>query len=157
MRRRRKNFIHIKDVLMKNSKHIGINKRIKKYKLWTNWRNIMPSPIAKNTWPLRWHGEILVVGTPNSAWSQEMVYLKPEILEKIKKHLPKLKVKDIHFEVGSTPVEKENSNTTRTSKPLSKIDREKIEEWTESIHDDDLKTSISKALASVLRRKSTHK
>ena len=154
--KRKNKFMSVRQILGDNSKRWGIKKETTRYKLWTEWAKIMPTMVAKHTRPIRWQGDVLVVGTPTSAWSQELSYLKPELIEKISTHIPEIKIKDMHFETGyDIPKDDEEKTVTDFKKPLTKEDYDKINEWTGNISDQELKGVVRLTLTSVLSRKNS--
>lgn len=75
-------------------------KAFKRYSMLTRWEEIVGLRIAKNTRPVRFYREALVVMVRNSVWMQELEFLKPQILEKIRASSPEVEVNDIVFKVG---------------------------------------------------------
>ena len=152
-RKRLKNFITFAEVLGKTSGRFRIKIGLMKYSLWDNWKKIMPKTVSDHTTPVRWNNNVLVVGTTTSTWVQELTYLKPELLDRIKRYQPKLKIKDIYFETGHTIFDNtKEARQERKKQQLSDDSKKRINEWTKDIDDDDLKNSIQNALVSVLKR-----
>ena len=66
-----------------------------------NWGEVVGPDIAKNTEPVKFQKDVLVIKVRNSAWTQELQYLKPELLENIRRSFPETKIRDLLFKVGS--------------------------------------------------------
>lgn len=80
-------------------KRRGLSKKIKQHQLWEIWAELVGQAVAKEAAPLRIQRNMLVVEVTNSAWMQELVFLKPRILAKIKDSLPEAGITDIRFEI----------------------------------------------------------
>lgn len=65
-----------------------------------NWEKIVGNVIAKNTRPKNFYKDVLVIYVRNSAWTQELQFLKPQLLEKIRLEFPATKIRDLMFRVG---------------------------------------------------------
>ena len=78
----------------KETKYIEINETLKINKIW---QNLVGKTIAKNTEILNIkHGKI-IVKTINSVWRNELIFQKEDLLQRLKKQEPKLKIKEIEF------------------------------------------------------------
>ena len=71
-----------------------------------NWETIVGTMMAKNTIPLKIKGQILFISTKHSIFAQELGFLTPLILEKVKEQFPELenevnKIKFLHSNMTS--------------------------------------------------------
>lgn len=66
-----------------------------------NWADLVGKDIARNSEPVRFHKDVLVVKVRNSVWTQELQFLKPKLLEKIRQSFPDTKIRDILFRAGT--------------------------------------------------------
>lgn len=80
---------------------LGIRKRLKQAQIIEEWARIVGDRIAKETRAERVRGGILFVSTSSPVWAQELEFMKPEILRKIRDELGKGVVVDIRFKTGS--------------------------------------------------------
>ena len=62
------------------------------------WKTLVGSAIAQKTEPYRLYHGILTIHTKSPAWTQELQFLKYEILQKIQKKFPSLKIQDLRFQ-----------------------------------------------------------
>lgn len=97
-------FSSITEVINKwfESKNLGQKRR--DFNAFHNWDQIVGKDIAKNTEPVKFYKDVLVIKVSNSVWTQELQYLKPNLLEKIRSSFPDTKIKDLIFKVG--PIKK---------------------------------------------------
>lgn len=65
------------------------------------WSDIVGPDIARNTEPIKFHKDVLMIRVRNSVWTQELQFLKPQLLEKIRASFPETKIVDIMFKVGA--------------------------------------------------------
>lgn len=65
-----------------------------------NWDNIVGLDIGKNTKPIKFYKNKLVINVKNSAWIQELQYMKANLLEKIQQAEPDTKISDIILKIG---------------------------------------------------------
>jgi len=65
-----------------------------------NWQGIVGTEIARNTEPVKFYNDVLVIKVRNSVWTQELQYLKPQLLEKIKNAFPETNIRDLMFRIG---------------------------------------------------------
>lgn len=70
------------------------------YSAFNRWNEIVGPDIAKNTEPVKFYDDVLVIRVKNSVWTQELQYLKPQLLEKIRASFPETKIRDLMFKVG---------------------------------------------------------
>ncbi|MFW5628497.1 MAG: DUF721 domain-containing protein [Candidatus Cloacimonadaceae bacterium] len=65
------------------------------------WKSVVGELMAERSYPIRLDKNTLFVGVQNSAWMQELMLLKPDIIQKYKqKH--KEELSDIVFLITST-------------------------------------------------------
>jgi len=70
------------------------------YSVFQAWSKIVGQDIARNTEPIKFYSDILVIRVSNSVWTQELQYLKPQLLEKIRTSFPETNIKDLMFKIG---------------------------------------------------------
>lgn len=67
--------------------------------MWEQWEAVVGIEIAKQTEPLQWQGNTLVIGVTDSCWLQELRMREREIFEKLRRSYPE--VKSLKFKVKS--------------------------------------------------------
>ncbi len=87
----------IKKVLARTLQGLGIEKKVKEGKVFEVWEEAVGKKVASHTRPQRIKGGRLFVGVSDSAWLQELSFLKENIIKKINKRLGEETVKEIFF------------------------------------------------------------
>lgn len=118
VRKKNKNFLHISSVLGSHRK-TPWQRKLHRYEIWNKWEDIVGPLIAENSQPASWRNSTLVVLAANHAWVQELQFLKTEILEKIRKAMPNLKISNIRFETGNRNKFAEEKKDRPSPTPLS--------------------------------------
>ena len=77
-------------------------------KLIYAWKDIAGLQLASKTRPFRFIKGKLLLTVSDSQWLQTLMFLKPEILTKIKNNFPDLNIKDIQGKLGKIPLIKKN-------------------------------------------------
>jgi len=85
------------DLIREFSMQDGVSERLKAYKVVAEWEEIVGGMIGKNTELVRVENGILYVRAANPAWRNELVFMKPSILRKIREKYPESGVTDIFF------------------------------------------------------------
>jgi predicted nucleic acid-binding Zn ribbon protein len=75
----------------------GIAKKMAQYTVFEEWRNIVGETIARCAVPQKVQGSTLVVRAKNAAWANELAFMKPQILKKIRESSPDSLIEDIRF------------------------------------------------------------
>ncbi len=78
-------------------KNLGIETKIKQYEALNIWSKIVGEKVAAATTVEKVREGILYVRVKNSAWRNELVYMKQEILTKIDKAVGSNVIRDIWF------------------------------------------------------------
>ena len=86
----------LKDVLLTQRKHADI----KMVRVWDVWQAVVGEQIGANTNPAAFKGSLLIVNVTNSAWVQQLWFLKKEIVQKINQNLGEDLVTEIKFRIG---------------------------------------------------------
>lgn len=98
---RPKSHLHfIGDILEKLLPKAKWEQKRKQYALWEQWEAVVGIEIAKQTEPLQWQGATLVIGVKDSCWLQELRMREREILEKLRRFSPELKITGIRFKIA---------------------------------------------------------
>lgn len=86
----------IKDVLRSQRKH-GDSKMIR---VWDIWSAAVGEHIGTNTRPAAFKGPLLIVNVVDSAWLQQVWFLKKDIIAKVNDSLGEDLVGEIKFKIG---------------------------------------------------------
>jgi hypothetical protein len=149
-----KDFSSISEVLSGVRLAKSVKDHVRNHEIWTRWLEIVGNELFRVTSPANLDGKTLMVHVAHQAWAQQLHFLKPSILNKIRGICPSSNIKDILFRVG----EIENQSSGRISVPFSKdTDREvKLTERQEmtlrAVEDPDLRQSIRRAMEAERRR-----
>ena len=88
---------HIGGALKKLIKTAGLEKGIAQLKALEIWSETVGETVSKNTEPTSIEHGILSIKTTTSAWRQELLFQKKQIIKKLNKKLNKKLIKDIRF------------------------------------------------------------
>lgn len=70
------------------------------YRLWIDWEHIVGHHVAQRARPQDYRNGVLLVVVASTSWRQELEFLKPELLRKVRDHLGDDSVRDLNFFVG---------------------------------------------------------
>ena len=101
-KRRKKNneFINVGEVIPRAIKHLAKFPEYKLYLIKHYWTDIVGKEIAAHTEPKNFSFGILDIGTANSVWANNLLYMKYDIIDKINNELKYKVIKDIRFSYG---------------------------------------------------------
>ncbi len=74
-----------------------ISEKLRSYEVVGDWETIVGDVVARNTEIVRIENGTLYVQAKNSAWRNELIFIKPTILKKIRENYPASGVEDIFF------------------------------------------------------------
>ncbi len=75
----------------------GISEKLRSYEVVGEWEKIVGDTIGKNTEIVRIENGTLYVQAKNGAWRNELIFVKPAILKKIRENYPTSGVENIFF------------------------------------------------------------
>ncbi|HKW85602.1 MAG TPA: DUF721 domain-containing protein [Nitrospiraceae bacterium] len=98
-------FASVSSILTNIAPRFGMEAKLMEWRLRRHWLEIAGEQIAAHTRPdqIRFKKLYLIVG--NSVWLQQLMFLKPTLLEKINEAAGSQLVSDILFRVGEIPSE----------------------------------------------------
>ena len=67
------------------------------------WSRAVPSRIVANARPVKLSRGVLVVHVSSSVWANELHYLASDLLDEVRKHVPRSRIEKIRFQVGPLP------------------------------------------------------
>lgn len=151
-----KKVVSIKEVV---SKEIKNSKNIMESMLKNNWNNIVGQTLSKKSIPYFIKNGTLYVSVENSAWTQQMQFLKQDIIEKTNNFLNGAYINDILFKNSEIKrvnyVEKEvkNTNEINTSEiKLTKSEESELKEIAYEIKDEEIREKFYKTLVENKKR-----
>ncbi len=80
----------------------GWNSKLKEYRIWTHWQEVVGPKLFHRCHPLKLQNLVLTLGVSNSTWLTQLQFMKLELIEKIKEKL-NVSLKDILFKVQEQP------------------------------------------------------
>lgn len=87
------------DIVAGAIKGLGIEAKIEEGRLRAEWAKIVGAAIAERSRPLRARGGTLLVEVRNSTWMNEIQFHRGEIVRKVRREFPKLKIDDIRLQI----------------------------------------------------------
>lgn len=75
------------------------------YRLWSDWEEIVGAQVAHRVRPHQLRNGVLVLVAVNATWRQELEFLKPQLLARIREYAGSERVRDLAFTVGPLPQE----------------------------------------------------
>ena len=75
----------------------NLKKIIQKCNILRLWEEVVSKPVAQKTEAVKVQNKVLYVNTESSVWSQELNFLKPQIIEKINERMGGSALRDIKF------------------------------------------------------------
>lgn len=85
------------DLIKEFTSQEGISEKLRSYEVVGEWEKIVGDAISKNTEIIRIENGTLYVQAKNGAWRNELIFMKPAILGKIRENYPTSGVEDIFF------------------------------------------------------------
>lgn len=124
--------------------------------VWARWKDIVGPELARLTAPSELKLKVLEIQVAHQAWAQQLQFLKPSILAKIKGLCKTCEVKDLRFKVGKIEpvVTSENESFARNIKSIPVRLTERQEMTLRSVEDPELRQSIRSAMEAASRRHS---
>jgi hypothetical protein len=126
----------------------SVREHMKSHQIWSKWVQIVGAELSKVTAPIEIRSQILWIQVAHQAWAQQLHFLKPSILGKIRSQCPQSKLKDLQFRVGKIelkPLTKTEKNLVEKSDLIPKLS-ERQEMTLRAVEDDDLRKCIRLAM-----------
>jgi predicted nucleic acid-binding Zn ribbon protein len=90
----------LKGVLEQALKAADIDADLELYGLWELWPEVVGPLTAQNARPAAIKGKLLLVNVSSAPWTQQLQYLKGELIEKLNQALGREAVENIRFQIG---------------------------------------------------------
>lgn len=81
-------------------RRLDAEQHLQVYRLWLEWEQVVGAQIARRVRPLEFRNGVLLLVAASATWRQELEFLKPELLERIRTHLQDNRVRDLAITVG---------------------------------------------------------
>ncbi|MCG3150256.1 MAG: hypothetical protein PCFJNLEI_03737 [Verrucomicrobiae bacterium] len=81
-------------------KRLGIEQRLYEAQVFHQWSQIVGTEVAKHAQPVSLTNKLLRVSIDHPVWHQQLLPLKPLILQKVRDRIGKAAVRDIVFRIG---------------------------------------------------------
>jgi predicted nucleic acid-binding Zn ribbon protein len=85
------------------AKRLGLETRLLELRLQHHWPDIIGEPIASHTWPAQIRFKKLYLVVHNSVWLQQLTFLKPTLLAKLRDAAGPELIGEIVLRVGEIP------------------------------------------------------
>ncbi|MFH1144730.1 MAG: DUF721 domain-containing protein [Candidatus Eisenbacteria bacterium] len=92
---------HIGDALRGFLKSAHLDRRIAEYEPVLSWPRIVGPEVAAHSTALRLQRGVLWVAVSGSVWMQHLGFLKPQILEALRREFPNVRITDVRCVMGS--------------------------------------------------------
>lgn len=96
-------FESIQSLIQDFSKGNPLGLKLSELQLQQEWEHLVGSTMAKHSYPESIRFKKLHLVADNSIWLQQLLFLKPAILEAIHSMLPDLSLADVVLRIGSIP------------------------------------------------------
>ena len=87
------------DILPRVLEIMGLGDRFEEAKLMEDWARVVGEVVAKKSRPRAVKEGILYIGVESSVWMQELWYRQKQIIERIAKEFPKVRITGIRLEI----------------------------------------------------------
>lgn len=91
----------IKNVVRGVLKSWGLGRLSSEQRVFEVWKEAMGEPLCRHARPVAIHNGTLVIAARDSAWMQELQFMKGEIKKKLNRHLGPKVIHDVRFKIGS--------------------------------------------------------
>ncbi|MGH7230214.1 MAG: DciA family protein [Nitrospiraceae bacterium] len=140
------------------ARQYGLNAKLLEHRLQRRWSDIVGEQIATHTRPDTIRFRKLYLITENSVWLQQLMFLKPSLLEKINAAAGSAIISDIVLRVGEVGGEAPQVGHKRVNATVGKSDElkpstELLAEaagYTQAISDPDLRGRLAAMIAKAL-------
>jgi hypothetical protein len=156
--------VGLRDLIPEMRIPASVKEHLRSHHIWEKWSDIVGSELARVTCPIEIRSKVLVIQVAHQAWAQQLHFLKPSMMAKIRSICEETKIKDLQFRVGpmQPAVSPSKSSPREESGPGLEVSlTERQEMILRSIEDSELRHSIRKAMeaerARFLRTNPTHK
>jgi len=141
--------------LDRSLKKLDLEGKLREARCLALWEEIVGEPIASATQADSIKEGTLFVSVKSSSWTQELTFLKPEILRKLNERLGRKVVKEIQFKTRTLKKEPKGAPAAmRAAAPEIALEEEELKELeaqTAGIEDEELRASVLRMLTAQRR------
>ncbi len=122
--------------------------------IWARWNEIVGEDLARRAVPRSLQGKTLFIDVANSAWMQELSYLKPTLLEQFGEAVGEHVVKEIRFSVNPS-IARHHDEKPKPKTPPVREDTAlppDIQSAAEAVQDKTLRETVEKTLKATWSR-----
>jgi hypothetical protein len=116
--------------------------------IWARWSEIVGENLARRAIPRSLQGRTLTIAVANSAWMQELSYLKPTLIEQFREEIGKNVVKEIRLVLSPSIARPHDAEPEKEPPPVEKnvVLPPEIRSATKAVQDQTLRKTMEKAL-----------
>ncbi len=146
-------FESIHTIIQDVSKGSAFAMKLAEARLQQEWEGLVGQTMAKHSYPESIRYKKLYLIADNSIWLQQLLFLKPTILEAIHSLLPDLEVQEILLRLGTVPDRPPTHNPQpTTSVPSPGLPSPFARAITQQLADPDLQSLLSRTITKALSR-----
>lgn len=90
----------LRDLLPEMRIPASVKEHLRSHRIWAQWSEIVGSELARVTCPVEIRSRVLTIQVAHQAWAQQLHFLKPSLMAKIRAVCEESKIKDLQFRVG---------------------------------------------------------
>jgi len=133
----------LSSILHRITQRYGLEPRLQILKFQENWEHIVGENMAQHTMPLSLQYHKLTLLVDNPAWTQQLHFLQPKILEMLRRFTPNIEISEIRFKVGPLPKQESPLQKEETApSPISADEKNYIEESLQPIQNLEMRESL---------------
>lgn len=133
-------------------KGTALGERLKELEIWQKWDSAVGPAIAGRARPLRYSSGLLTVQVANSAWMQQLSFMKSELRERLNSLIGDDRIKEITLKSGKIKIEENLEEEPEIrSKELSNERSALIDSLVEEIRAEELKEAVKGLMESHYR------
>lgn len=103
------------------AKRLGLETRLLELRLQHDWHDILGEPIASHTWPTQIRFKKLYLVVQNSVWLQQLTFLRPTLLAKLRDAVGTELIGEIVLRVGEIPSSRSSPDAVSPMGSLSEV------------------------------------
>lgn len=138
----------------------NVKAHLQSTEVWTKWDEIVGAELSRVTAPIELRTKTLIIEVAHQAWAQQLHFLKPSILGKLRQFSKNSKILDLEFRIAKGDRRKDwaslhQNKKVQNDEPFLKEDAslsERQEITLKAVDDPDLRASIRKAMEAESRR-----
>lgn len=127
----------------------GMDQKLRQYRAWEVWEQVVGPQIARHARPLRLREGILEVRVDQPIWMQQLRMMAPDILRKLNRALGEDLIRELFWRRGTLDQAELAGPPAAPAEPLPKLNEDEtrqIEETTASLPDGELQSALRSLL-----------